>query len=320
MRKFNDLISVIIPVYNGDNYLRKAIESVLNQTYDNIELILVDDGATKKCIDIMEDYAKNDKRVVLIHEKNKGASFARNVGLDACKGKYIAFLDEDDYYTRDILETLYLALVKNRCQMAMCNFYGTDSTLAVDNRVKKIDALKYFKNIYLGNFHSFIWNRLYKAELLKDIRFENEKQEDILFTTKAVIKAGRLVYVNSCLVHHIPRKGSITDIMETEYLFSWVKAVMQRNELLKNEYPELNQLIIIDYLKTIKDIMDVAIRKGREDLYNSETFMNSYKIYKDMYKKNKYIMPKKGLSNYNLFYSNIKLYIFITKIKNIFKK
>ena len=119
-------VSVIIPVYNVENYVKKCIDSVINQTYTNIEIILVDDGSTDSCGSICKEYSLRDNRILVIHKKNGGLSEARNVGLSYAKGNYILFVDGDDYIEKNMIEKLYNTILSNDSDMALCNFFYVD--------------------------------------------------------------------------------------------------------------------------------------------------------------------------------------------------
>ena len=109
-----ELISIIVPIYNVEKYIHKCIESIINQTYKNLEIILVDDGSPDNCGNICEEYAKNDSRIKVIHKENNGLSSARNAGLEICKGDYIGFVDSDDYIELNMYEVLINALKNTR--------------------------------------------------------------------------------------------------------------------------------------------------------------------------------------------------------------
>ena len=117
------LISIIVPVYNVESYLKKCLESIINQTYKNIEIILIDDGSTDSSGKICDDYANKDKRIKVIHKQNGGVSDARNTALDICRGDYIGFIDSDDYIELDMYETLLKFLLNNNLDVAMCSSY-----------------------------------------------------------------------------------------------------------------------------------------------------------------------------------------------------
>lgn len=118
----NELISVIVPVYNVEKYSERCIESIINQTYKNLEIILVDDGSPDTCPMICDEYAKKDDRIVVIHKENGGLSDARNAGIEIAKGEYFAFIDSDDYISEEFLSKLYMSLKSNSAFMSICNF------------------------------------------------------------------------------------------------------------------------------------------------------------------------------------------------------
>lgn len=133
------MISTIIPVYNVDNYLPKCVDSIINQTYKNLEIILVDDGSLDRCPDICDEYAKKDKRIIVIHKKNGGLSDARNAGLEIAKGEYISFIDSDDYINEHMYEDMLSAIENVDADLCIC---GYDRV----NDDGEIRSSAYFKN------------------------------------------------------------------------------------------------------------------------------------------------------------------------------
>ena len=114
-------ISIIVPVYNVEKYLKTCLDSIINQTYQNLEIILVDDGSTDNSGEICEEYRKTDSRIILIHKENEGLSMARNFGLDIASGDYISFVDSDDFIARNMMEALYNRLLETQSDMAICS-------------------------------------------------------------------------------------------------------------------------------------------------------------------------------------------------------
>ena len=165
------LISIIIPVYKVEQFLPKCVDSVLAQTYKNLEIILVDDGSPDNCGKICDEYAKKDARVRVIHQQNKGVSGSRNAGLEIAKGEYIGFVDSDDYIDPDMYEYLYGLITKDNADMAMCNAHedeGFHSAKLLDSPYKLIPVQEYFE---CADW-MYVWNKLYKRELIEDMRFD----------------------------------------------------------------------------------------------------------------------------------------------------
>ena len=198
-------ISVIVPVYNVENYISKCIESIINQTYANLEIIIVDDGSTDKSGDICNYYAKKDERIIHIHQENQGMSIARNNALDIAKGEYIGFVDSDDWIEPNMYYTLYDNAIAYDADISMCNFYyvynsGQKSPYSNENDdIKVLDGIyKIAHNIRLSN--NCIWNRLYKRHLFDDIRFPEWKTfEDVFIMHRVIDNANKLVLSSKCL-------------------------------------------------------------------------------------------------------------------------
>ena len=132
-----DKISVVVPIYKVQDYLERCIKSIINQTYDNLEIILVDDGSPDECPKICDEYALKDERIKVIHKENGGLSDARNFGIAAATGKYISFIDSDDWISKDFFSLLYFAIIENDCQIAECGVQKVyDDTMKIQDEIK----------------------------------------------------------------------------------------------------------------------------------------------------------------------------------------
>ena len=169
----SELISLIIPVHNVEKYLYECIESVICQTYTNLEIILIDDGSKDKSGEICEEYGKKDNRIIVIHQENGGVSSARNIGLEVAKGKYISFVDSDDYIEKTFIEELYKKIKENDAQISMCGLNKIDDNneiLGTYGYSKDfIDGRELLENKYIQD--GYLWNKLYSAEIWKNQRF-----------------------------------------------------------------------------------------------------------------------------------------------------
>lgn len=195
-------ISIIIPVYNAEKYLDRCIQSIVNQTYKNLEIILINDGSIDKSGDICDKWAEKDNRIKVIHQVNSGVSVVRNTGLDSAIGEYITFVDSDDYIELDYCEILYKALERNNVDIA----YGDYSTNKhIRNTSKQIKwSSKEYDPVYKTPYF-FVWGALYKKDILKNIRFDSDLYvgEDSYFFAQAVKKSSNLVFVDKVLYHYI---------------------------------------------------------------------------------------------------------------------
>lgn len=212
----DDLISVIVPVYKVEKYLNRCIDSIINQTYRNIEVILVDDGSPDKCGEICDAYAAMDNRIIVIHKKNGGLSSARNIGLEQAKGRYVAFVDSDDCISKEMMQVLHNAIKENNATIAACQYLP----ITEDMKYESISFAISDENpviwteeealIQVNKCRLQVWNKLYDSELVKDKRFiEGIQFEDIDFTGKCLSSMKYLVYVDAKLYGYtVAREGS----------------------------------------------------------------------------------------------------------------
>lgn len=218
MENTKDLISVIVPVYNVEKYLPQCIDSILNQTEKNLEIILVDDGSLDNSGKICDEFSKKDDRIVVIHKKNNGLSSARNAGLEIAKGNYIGFVDSDDWLDKSMYEILLKLLKENNSDISCCDFFKTANS---DGSIPHIDneIINSYNNIEsLNNFYNDLytqtvvaWNKLYKRELFKDISYPVGKiHEDEGTTYKLYYKANKITYTNRPLYYYRITPNSIT--------------------------------------------------------------------------------------------------------------
>ena len=236
-----ELISVIVPVYRVEKYLRKCVDSILKQTYKNMEIILVDDGSDDLCPDICEEYAKKDKRVKVIHQINGGLSAARNSGIRAAKGKYISFIDSDDYIEKDMYEILVKRMGEDESQMAVCNYiYVDESGNFIESLNKKngiIDGVitpkQALERLILDRNCYYIpaWNKLYERSLFEDIEFpEGKLNEDEFVVHYIYEKCRKISCVEKALYYYVQRMGSIMNTNVSVKRLDVVEAYLKRTQ------------------------------------------------------------------------------------------
>ena len=214
-------ISIIVPVYNIENYIERCIDSIIGQTYDNLEVILVDDGSTDKSGLVCDEYAQKDSRVKVIHKENGGLSSARNCGLDNAHGDFIMFVDGDDYISKSMCRILYSSIVENDSDMAVCSINNIDENGNAIDFLNDDDPLRdrvmsktEFQDalIHKGNwYYSVAWNKLYKAEILKDVRYPlNHIHEDEFVIHHIIDNCKTISTVTDRLYNYISHSTSIT--------------------------------------------------------------------------------------------------------------
>lgn len=212
----SNLISVIIPIYNVEKYLEKCIKSVINQTYTNIEIILVNDGSTDKCACICEKYKKIDSRIVIINKENGGLSDARNVGIDVSKGEYLAFIDSDDYVSEDYLEYLYKIICENKVDISVCDFCEVYENENLVNKEEE-NNIKIFNDaeaieimLYQREFDHSAWGKLYRKYLFDNLRFPKGRLfEDIAIMYELINKVNKVGFGSKKNYYYLIRKDSI---------------------------------------------------------------------------------------------------------------
>ena len=195
------LISIIVPVYKVEKYLKKCVDSITNQTYKNLEIILVDDGSPDNCGKICDDYAKSDSRIVVFHKKNGGLSSARNYGIKHAKGDFISFVDSDDWINKDMYLSLYEDIKNNDADIACCDIIRVKnendilkSAIKTTKIYEQSEYIKKYMKIGSQTCEYYAVNKLYKRNLLTEEQYPLDlTSEDVLGTYKAILKANKIV-------------------------------------------------------------------------------------------------------------------------------
>ncbi len=243
------LVSVIIPVYNVESYLQEALDSVINQTYKNLEIIVINDGSTDISGIICDEYASRDSRIYVIHQDNKGLSAARNVGLDVMTGDYVVFLDPDDSYYPDYVRRLIEIQIQEKADISICEILSlcekdkdfkpkqtTDKTIRC-RTLNRDDALHALIN---DDISVVVWNKLYLRKLWKDIRFpEGHVYEDIATTYKIINISKRITIIDQCLYIHKLRAGSIVFTYTWENICDKILACSYFDEFVEKNTPNI---------------------------------------------------------------------------------
>ena len=250
-----DLISVIVPVYKVEQYLDKCIQSIVDQTYRNLEIILVDDGSPDNCGAMCDAWAKKDSRIRVIHKENGGLSDARNAGMSAATGELMGFVDSDDYISPNMYQLLYENMADNDCDISACGVEMvweddhtpqmlTKSGNCVLEQEKAMEAV-----IQESWLKQPVWYKLYKTDLIRDICFPVGKyHEDVFWTYQAVGKAKRVSIFDKPCYFYLQRNGSIMGEGYSLKRLDALEAKQQRLEYLKIHNPALENTAQIDLL------------------------------------------------------------------------
>jgi len=307
----NDLISVIVPIFNVEQYLEKCINSLINQTYKNIEIILVDDGSTDKSSKICDKYASQDNRIKVIHKQNGGISSARNTGMNIAKGKYYSFVDADDMVANDFYESLYTLLKKYNADISVCDYiriYDYEFDIPEIQEVVTEYTNDTFAPLFNLKTHPYavmIWNKLYIRDLFDGIEFlEGMVHEDEELTYRVCDKSKKIVFTNRQLYYYNQfNQSSFMHVFNKKrldlfyHLSNRAKLYKTKDEKL---YFDTIALILFrvrsSYIFALASKADKSVFKIIKD-----TFKEYYLIYKGF--KGKYDIPLSDkISNFCFIY------------------
>lgn len=239
-----DLITVIINVYNREKFIAKCLESIINQTYKNLEILIINDGSTDNTLKICESY--QDRRIKIITTENLGLSLSRNVGIENSNGSYLYFVDSDDFVEENVIEYLYNLCKENKVYFSTCNSLAIfDYDFCIESKkeeVNVINSLDMLKKVLLSqNMAGAMWNKLIKRELFDGIRFENRITNDIVVVYKIVLKAKEIAYSNQEKYYFLKHACAVTakGYEKLDRTEDYYKAILERYKVIKKMYPNL---------------------------------------------------------------------------------
>lgn len=285
-----DLISIIVPLYNTSKYLEKCLNSIKNQTYKNIEIIIVDDGSTDSSLQLAKKIALEDKRMKVYHKKNGGLSSARNYGIQNAQGKYISFVDSDDYIASNMIEILYKNLIRNSADISICGWY-LDSNRGIrpcDFKTKcvtlnNIEATNMLLNHV--SFDNFACNKLFLKDLFNEILFpEGKILEDLLTIYKLIYNSKKIVVDSTPLYYYVLHENSITSNLYKQIDVGAFQAFQKRKDDLCKMYPSLDKKIKSNFFTACKSYFIIAIKSSKRDnKFEKERIIDMRKYIKYIY-------------------------------------
>lgn len=331
----NPLISIVVPVYNVEQYLEKCVESLIRQTYSNIEIILIDDGSVDESGKICDKYGDKYNNIIVVHQTNKGLSGARNSGIEISKGDYIAFVDSDDFVTDNYIEYLYDLLKKYEADISMCSNYKFFEGEKLHTNEKKIKIkIKQFTAeealedlLYRKNITAYACGKLFKKELFKEVCFpERQLFEDLSTIYKLLDRCKKVCWSSAENYYYLQRKNSIVNSEFNTRKLSVVDTGIEICEFIKEKYPDILGAAIS---KVFISSVDMYRRIPNKESYGTEKdylrrIINSYKkiVFED--KKNKPLtrcIAFVACINVNILKSVCKFYTFLGEKLHIqFKK
>lgn len=287
-------ISVVIPVYNVENYLKKCLDSVVNQKFYDFEVVIVNDGSTDNSYKIINEYEEKYNNLKVINTPNKGLSAARNTGLDNSSGKYIVFVDSDDYISEDYLKDLYNCIVKDDSDIAICSFERVTEENNLRENInldsnKVYSNLEILKEILRGKLQCYAWNKMYKKSLFlnNNLRYPpGMLYEDIAIFVELVISSKSMVFINKPLYKYRIREGSITNVRGKKaaehfnYAIDRVNNIVMKNNLFEKVSKELVNFNLM-YSLSVMDIIGIYTDYNIKEFYSeyNRIFNNKYFSY-----------------------------------------
>lgn len=288
------LISVVVPIYKVESYLSRCIDSILNQTYDKIQIILVDDGSPDRCGIICDEYARKDRRIQVIHKDNGGLSDARNAGIEIAKGKYITFIDSDDYVAINYIEELLRAMSIARADMSVVDVEVVNDNKpyfsnAIEGSIRTVSGQEAIKLALRTDFRQSAWGKLYKREIFDSVRFpEGMLYEDLAIVYQVLALTDIIAISNAKLYKYEVRQGSI---MQTSFNINQYKSLYVIDEAMDfvcANYPQLESLSngrrVYSYFTVLRRLLNSPDRKnyytiikelkGRIDKYSKGLIWN----------------------------------------------
>lgn len=306
------LVSIIVPVYNVGELVLKCLNSLISQSYEQIEIVVVDDGSTDGSGELCDDFAKKDKRIKVFHKKNGGLSSARNYGIKKTSGEYVCLVDSDDYVKKSFVKKMVEAVLSHNADVAVCGYNGEIPEAKVMTGEEAAVILLVGQN----NMEIIAWNKMYKKTLFDDISYpEGKNYEDNLTTYKLLSKAGTVAYVAESLYVYVERGGSITNKDKKEEKLKSRELAAREAMTYFADGTNLGQAAEIAMLTAKLAWVDFAIRGDVNKKYLKDG-MKWVRSYRAELLKNKFLSKKLRLYINLVTMMGGKIYIVFRKIRH----
>ena len=285
----NELISIIVPVYKVEPYIKRCVQSIIEQSYKNIEIILVDDGSPDKSGEICDEFSKKDERIKVIHKPNGGLSDARNAGLKIAKGEYIGFVDSDDYIENDMFECLYKLCTENKAQISIVSYYeyynGKLISVRKNDKLEKFNKTEAIKELLIDSkIQSYAWNKLFKRELFDGIIFPTNKNfEDIATTLLLFEKAEKVVLLEEPKYHYLRRNDSIIGKKNYKTYNDYLNVTYDKFFYLDGKYHELDLYNAYNFVINMIWVYTIIVTFDLDDVYRE--FEKKYPLFEKLIEK-----------------------------------
>lgn len=317
----SNLVSIIVPIYNVEKYLRKCVDSLLKQSYSNIEILLIDDGSTDNSGRISDEYS-NYNNVRVYHKENGGLSDARNFGIEHSKGEFLAFVDSDDYVTEDYILRMLDKIQKTDVDIVACSYYDISEDGQILGKIQSTDRILNEKNfwddIYINikatPAYGVAWNKLYKRNVFENLRYRKgilNEDDDIIYD---VIHGRNMFMMDDLLYYYRQRQGSIMDQMKKTFNIERIELIYRRLEKFKkNEQWEYVPYVLIEIAAII--VNGLAISSNDEERRQCYSQLNKLKRVKNHIKRMQLKIPIKLRLKSYLYFEFPRFSSLIKKIK-----
>lgn len=282
-----ELVSVIVAVYNMENLLERCVESVLSQTYDNIEILLVNDGSKDSSLDICRKFERADNRVKVIDKENGGLTSARKAGFDNSSGKYIAFIDSDDYLEKDYIAKHYDNIKSHNAQISICCYFleidEVPTPIVLRHEKDEYDQSELVQKLFLPGVYpisedktkipNFLWLRLFDRSIISESCFVSENEvytEDLFFNGEAYLNCKKIAISDSCLYHYCMNSDSLTHVFREKRYDMEIGRIKKIKEFLKKVDMYDENRIYLANLRLIWGCVDNAMKLGSFKKFRQE--------------------------------------------------
>ena len=334
----NPMVSVIVPVYNAKEYLERCVDSIVGQEYQDIEIILADDGSTDGSDKICDEYAKKDQRVQVIHKENTGVSDTRNIAISRAKGTYLQFVDSDDWLAVNATELLVRTATVNKCDMVIADFYrvaGERVSQKGDIEDEEVMSREDFASHMMENpadfYYGVLWNKLYRRDIIEKHHLCMDKDiswcEDFMFNLEYIRHAQRFMAVQIPIYYYVRRKGSL--VSQGASITNTVKMKLTVFEYYNNFYKhvldekdyEKNRLQVYRFLVdsagdgvVLPAIFPGSVKLGDERTSVCEEAIAGEGIFMDEYRRRKLLeyCMESAAKKYNLSYDEIRILLYVS--------
>lgn len=294
----NPLISIIIPIYNVEKYLKRCLDSVVNQSYKNLDIILVDDGSTDKSGIICDEYSKKDDRIRVIHKKNGGLSDARNTGLELVQGEYIGFVDSDDLINVDMYKIMINQILINKADLAICKFvkfYDKNANEIIEMSKQNISNYNFSKNtacvdrenalrecLSTKKFSVSAWSKLYKKAIFNDLVFPYKTEmEDFAVIIDIILKCNKILLINEQLYYYYQRTNSIINSRFKKSDLDLEKIFVRNVDLVDRFFPKIHNQAKTNLTAHYFYVIDKIVKYDDFDEYKSVYYNYLQKLKKE---------------------------------------